>query len=262
MSINGDARTEAPRPCWEPAAPAAGRLVRRGGTTVFGVTKVTIDLALALVLLALSAPVILLAALAVRLTSRGPAFYCQTRLGRGGRTYTIFKLRTMYHNCEGRSGACWSTSGDPRVTPVGRFLRRTHIDELPQLWNVLRGEMSLVGPRPERPEFVPKLAQAIPGYRDRLLVKPGITGLAQVQLPPDSDLDSVRRKLTYDLLYTRRCGLWLDLRLIGCTALQLFGMPVRVAARLFVLPRPRAGGPPSGAELTAAQPVAELGSAS
>src|SRR5439155_12868491 len=122
--------------------------------------------------------VTLLSMLLVKLTSRGPALYTQTRLGRNGRPFTIYKLRTMQHRCESLTGARWSTPGDPRITPVGRFLRKTHLDELPQLWNVLRGDMALVGPRPERPEFVPQLEQAVPHYRDRLLVRPGVSGLA------------------------------------------------------------------------------------
>src|SRR5262245_41573784 len=241
MFINGDVLSGGPSTRWCPVAPTAGRVVQREGTNWYGVTKVTVDFLFALVLLALSAPVVLLAALAVKLTSRGPALYCQTRLGRGGRPYTIYKLRTMYHNCEGRSGARWSTAGDPRITPVGRFLRRTHLDELPQLWNVLRGEMSLVGPRPERPEFVPQLAQAIPGYRERLLVRPGLTGLAQVQLPPDTDLDSVRRKLAYDLHYIQHASLSLDLRLILATALGVIGIPFAISGKLLAVP--------SGAEI-------------
>jgi lipopolysaccharide/colanic/teichoic acid biosynthesis glycosyltransferase len=172
----------------------------------------------------------------VRLTSRGPAFYAQTRLGRNGVPFRIFKVRTMQHNCERASGAQWSRPGDPRVTLIGQFLRRTHLDELPQLWNVLRGDMSLVGPRPERPEFIPSLRQAIPHYCDRLLVKPGVTGLAQVQLPADTDLNSVRRKLAYDLFYIQRINLWLDLRLIACTAVHMLGVPYHVLCWLFRMP--------------------------
>ena len=137
------------------------------------------------------------AAIVVKLTSRGPAFYTQIRLGQDGRAYAIYKLRTMTHDCEKLSGPQWSKKGDCRVTAVGRLLRRSHLDELPQLWNVLRGEMSLIGPRPERPEFVPRLERSLPHYRARLHVRPGVTGLAQVQLPPDTDLGSVRRKLAY-----------------------------------------------------------------
>src|SRR6185437_15316966 len=134
--------------------------------------KAVFDYVAAACLLVVTSPVILLAALLVKLTSRGPAFYTQTRLGQHGRPYTIYKIRTMTHDCE-KNGAKWATIADPRITRVGGLLRRTHLDELPQLWNVLRGEMSLVGPRPERPEFVPGLEQAIPHYRHRLLVRPG-----------------------------------------------------------------------------------------
>src|SRR5262249_48162069 len=151
----------------------------------------------ALALFVLTAPVTLLAMLLVRLTSRGPAIYVQRRVGRGGREFRIYKIRSMYHDCERKSGACWASKHDPRVTPLGRVLRRTHFDELPQLWNVLRGDMSLIGPRPERPEFVDKLACAIPRYRERLWILPGVTGFAQVQLPADTDLESVQLKVTY-----------------------------------------------------------------
>src|SRR5215813_2428485 len=146
----------------------------------YGSVKGWIDFGLALVLFVLAASVILVAAVLVKLTSRGPAFYTQPRVGRHGCLFAIYKIRTMRHNCEKESGARWATPGDRRVTPVGRFLRATHLDELPQLWNVLRGDMSLVGPRPERPEFVPTLAEQVLLYRERLLVRPGVTGLAQV----------------------------------------------------------------------------------
>jgi lipopolysaccharide/colanic/teichoic acid biosynthesis glycosyltransferase len=202
--------------------------------------KLAGEFVFAAVLLALTAPVLLLAALLVKLTSRGPAFYAQTRVGKGGRPFTLYKLRTMRHDCEKESGARWSTPGDPRITRVGAFLRKTHLDELPQLWNVLRGDMSLVGPRPERPEFTPALERALPHYRDRLAVRPGVTGLAQVQLPPDTDLASVRRKLSYDLYYVRYRSLWLDLRLIACTAVHVLGVPYRALCLLFVMPRPAA----------------------
>jgi lipopolysaccharide/colanic/teichoic acid biosynthesis glycosyltransferase len=183
-----------------------------------------IEFIVALGLLVLGAPVILLAALLVRLTSRGPGFYVQTRLGRHGRPYQMYKLRTMYHECERASGPCWSPAGDPRVTPLGRFLRRSHLDELPQLVNVLRGEMSLVGPRPERPEFVPELERALPHYWERLRVRPGVTGLAQIQLPADTDLESVRRKLAYDLYYVHGRNPWLDLRILAGTAFKVLGV--------------------------------------
>ncbi len=201
------------------------RAVKRGG-----------DLTCALVLFVLAGPLVLLSMLLIKLTSRGPALYLQTRVGLGGRPFTIYKLRTMVHKCESLTGARWSLPGDPRITFVGRLLRRTHLDELPQLWNVLRGDMSLVGPRPERPEFVPQLEQAIPHYRERLTVRPGVTGLAQVQLPPDTDLESVRIKLAYDLYYARHLSFWLDLRITLATALKMVGLPFRVLRRLFGFP--------------------------
>jgi lipopolysaccharide/colanic/teichoic acid biosynthesis glycosyltransferase len=150
----------------------------------------------------------------------------------------MYKIRSMVVDSE-KHGACWSKPGDPRITRIGRFLRKTHLDELPQLWNVLCGHMSLVGPRPERPEFVPSLEQAIPRYRERLLVRPGLTGLAQVQLPPDTDLDSVRRKLAYDLFYIRHASLSLDVRLIIVTAFYLLGRSCLWPCRFFRIP----GGP-------------------
>jgi lipopolysaccharide/colanic/teichoic acid biosynthesis glycosyltransferase len=184
------------------AAPPARRTPRRPALPPAGwyqPCKRAADLTAALALLLLTAPLVLLAMLLIKLTSRGPVLYTQTRLGRHGRPFAIYKLRTMAHRAESLTGPCWSRPGDPRVTRLGRFLRRTHLDELPQRWNVLRGDMSLVGPRPERPEFVPQLEQAVAHYRERLRVRPGVTGLAQVQLPPDTDLDSVRLKLAYDL---------------------------------------------------------------
>ncbi|MBI3410342.1 MAG: sugar transferase [Planctomycetes bacterium] len=199
--------------------------------------KVGGDLIASLALLLLTAPLLGLAVAIVKLTSRGPAIYSQTRLGRFGRPFTIYKLRTMAHQCESLTGAQWSVPGDARVTPVGRWLRKTHLDELPQLWNVLKGDMSLVGPRPERPEFVPQLERAIPQYRQRLLVRPGVTGLAQVQLPADTDLASVRRKLAHDLHYVMGIGFWLDFRICCATALKMLGVPFRVIRAIFAFPR-------------------------
>ena len=142
----------------------------------------------AAVIFILATPILLLIALAVKLTSRGPVLYSQTRVGKNGKLFTLYKVRSMAHDCEKTSGVRWSTPGDARITPIGAFLRKTHLDELPQLWNVLSGDMCLVGPRPERPEFTPALERAIPHYRDRLSVRPGVTGLAQVQLPADTDM--------------------------------------------------------------------------
>jgi lipopolysaccharide/colanic/teichoic acid biosynthesis glycosyltransferase len=205
--------------------------------------KPVLDGGLALVLLVAAAPVILVCWLLVRLTSRGPGLYSQTRVGLRGRVYTIYKIRTMYDRCESRTGPRWSQAGDPRVTPLGRLLRKTHLDELPQLWNVLRGQMSLVGPRPERPEFVAVLARSIPGYVDRLQVRPGVTGLAQVQLPADSGLDSVRRKLACDLCYLERQGVWLDLRILLATAGKVVGVPCALTRAVLRMPSDQAGEP-------------------
>jgi lipopolysaccharide/colanic/teichoic acid biosynthesis glycosyltransferase len=188
------------------------------------------------VLLVLAAPVIGLAMLAVKLTSRGPAVYTQTRLGRYGRPFVIYKLRSMTHDCERRSGVQWCRKNDPRVTRIGWLLRKTHIDELPQLWNILRGQMSLVGPRPERPELVATLEQLLPRYRDRLAVRPGLTGLAQVQLPPDTDLESVRRKLQYDLRYVETGSSWMDVRLLISTVFHVLGLPFAASRFLLRLP--------------------------
>jgi lipopolysaccharide/colanic/teichoic acid biosynthesis glycosyltransferase len=200
--------------------------------------KVILDYAITLMLLPLAAVVVGIAALAVKLTSPGPAFYVQTRLGLHGRRYRLFKIRTMYHNCEANSGIQWSPKGDRRITPLGRFLRLFHIDELPQLLNVLRGEMSLVGPRPERPEVIQAkgLTRLVPGYQYRLLVKPGLTGLAQLQLPADSDITSVRHKIVYDLYYVQHLSLWLDLRLLVATAFKALGFGPQMLRWIFFLP--------------------------
>ncbi|HEX4611600.1 MAG TPA: sugar transferase [Urbifossiella sp.] len=211
-----------------PGLPPAARLRVRD--------KAAVDFVLALVLVVAAAPFILAAAALTRLTSRGPAFYSQTRVGLNGRVFRIYKIRTMRHNCEAASGAKWATARDPRVTAVGRVLRKTHLDELPQLWNVLKGDMSLVGPRPERPEFVARLARDVDGYLDRLTVRPGVTGLAQVQLAADTDLESVRRKLRYDLHYIGTAGPWLDLRLMLSTAFKMLHLPFGVSRVVLRIP--------------------------
>ncbi|MCC6127013.1 MAG: sugar transferase [Pirellulales bacterium] len=188
--------------------------------------KYILDYFIAALLLVPGLPLMALFACLVRLTSRGPAIFTQTRVGHKGRIFKMFKIRSMTHNAEARTGPAWTQTADPRVTPLGRFMRKFHFDELPQLFNVLRGEMSLVGPRPERPEFVKILSRRIPDYANRHAVKPGITGLAQLNLPPDSDLDSVRRKIMLDLEYIQTATLWLDLRLLLCTALRIAKLPV------------------------------------
>jgi lipopolysaccharide/colanic/teichoic acid biosynthesis glycosyltransferase len=156
-------------------------------------------------------PLLPFMALAIKLDSRGPVFYRQQRLGRGGRVFMIVKLRSMRVNAEVGSGPQWATARDPRVTRVGRFLRKTRLDEVPQLFNVLTGQMSVVGPRPERPVFVEMLAREIPFYRSRLVVKPGLTGWAQVCYPYGSSTEDALRKLQYDLYYIRHQSLMRDL---------------------------------------------------
>jgi lipopolysaccharide/colanic/teichoic acid biosynthesis glycosyltransferase len=201
--------------------------------------KHVVDFVLAFILFVPALLLTGLAALLVRLSSRGPAFYTQVRVGRNGRLFTIYKIRSMIDNCESLTGPRWSIPGDPRVTPVGWFLRKSHLDELPQLLNVLRGEMSLIGPRPERPEFLPELEQAMPAYRLRLQVRPGVTGLAQIQLPADSDVESVRRKLAYDLYYIERMNPWLDSRLLFATVFYALRIPFRFFGRFLGLPTGR-----------------------
>jgi len=195
--------------------------------------KRVVDLTAAVVLLIPVLPVLGLLVLLVRLTSRGPGIYAQVRVGRNGRTFTMYKIRSMRQDAESRTGAVWAKERDPRVTFVGRILRKLHLDELPQLFNILKGEMSLVGPRPERPEFVQVLERSIPGYCKRLAVAPGITGLAQVNLPPDTDLESVRRKLILDLEYVLHASLWMDLRLALCTAARMTKLSGPILLRLF-----------------------------
>ena len=194
-------------------------------------TKTAFDLTLAGIVALPCLVLIGIAALLIRLTSPGPSIYRQTRLGRFGRPFVIYKLRTMRHNCEATGGAQWSGRGDPRVTWLGRILRTLHIDELPQLLNVWRGEMSLIGPRPERPEIVVSLRPMIRGYDRRLAVLPGVTGFAQVHLPPDETTDCVRRKLIFDRFYVRHRSWRLDLKILGLTALKVLGLR-RLYARL------------------------------
>jgi lipopolysaccharide/colanic/teichoic acid biosynthesis glycosyltransferase len=186
--------------------------------------KSATDLFAAALFLAVCLPAIGLAMLLMKATSRGPVLYTQSRVGRGGRVSTIYKVRTMYHECESLTGPRWSIPGDPRITPVGKVLRDLHVDELPQLWNVVRGDMSLIGPRPERPEICDEIRREIPGYDRRHAVKPGITGFAQVHLPPDTSMGSVRNKLIFDRFYVRHRGLRLEVYILGCTVLKLLGL--------------------------------------
>lgn len=166
---------------------------------------------IAAVALLFSAPILLITAILVKLTSPGPVLYRQRRVGLNGRTFFVYKFRSMYHDAETRTGAVWASRNDPRITPLGRFIRKTRIDELPQLLNVLRGEMTIVGPRPERPEFVRQLNVSVPFYDQRHCVKPGITGWAQVNYRYGDTVDDSRVKLEYDLYYIRNLSPSLDM---------------------------------------------------
>jgi len=161
----------------------------------------------------LLSPIMLIVALLVKLTSKGPSLYSQTRVGKNGKLFKIYKFRTMVIDAEKDTGPVWAAADDNRLTPIGYFLRKSHLDELPQFVNIFKGEMSLIGPRPERPVFVKEFKQIIPDYEKRLAVKPGITGLAQVWHRYDETIDDVKKKLKYDLLYIRKLNVWSDLRI-------------------------------------------------
>ena len=178
---------------------------------VLTATKRVGDILAATIGLLLAAPIMGMVALAVRLSSPGPALYHQERVGQRGRTFTVHKFRSMRTDAEAATGAVWAQANDTRVTPVGAFLRKTRLDELPQLWNVLKGEMSLVGPRPERPEFVRMLTEQIPFYGQRHSVKPGVTGWAQVSYTYGASVEDAMEKLQYDLYYIKNLSMGLDL---------------------------------------------------
>jgi lipopolysaccharide/colanic/teichoic acid biosynthesis glycosyltransferase len=211
---------------------AVTRRAVRAGDEADTLAQRAFHVTVASLMLLCAAPVILVAALAIRLTSPGPVIYRQVRVGLdrrrrehaldwcrrgddlGGQPFTIYKLRTMRADAEAVTGPVWASPDDPRVTPVGRFLRATRIDELPQLVNVIRGDMNLVGPRPERPSIVLRLRDEVPGYALRHRCRPGITGLAQVSQHYDQSVDDVVNKVRYDLVYQRRRGLWTDLAIL------------------------------------------------
>jgi len=190
-----------------------GFYVSRG--TLFA--KRLLDLLAAGIGLLLALPFMVLVALAVRLDSPGPVFFRQHRVGRGGREFTLWKFRSMRTDAE-KNGAVWAVQGDPRVTRVGRFIRTTRLDELPQLWNVLVGDMSLVGPRPERRLFVGQLTERIPLYEQRLVVRPGLTGWAQIKAPYASSFEESLEKLKFDLYYIKNLSLFLDISILLSTA--------------------------------------------
>ncbi|MFP4013909.1 MAG: sugar transferase, partial [Chitinispirillaceae bacterium] len=176
--------------------------------------KRLMDIVVSAGILVLGAPVWLAVAAAIRWTSAGPAIYKQERVGRNGKTYVMYKFRSMYQDAEKRSGPQWASENDPRITPVGRFIRKTRLDEIPQFINVLKGEMSLVGPRPERPFFVEQLKQEIPWYVRRIKMKPGITGWAQVKHKYDASIEDVKQKVLYDLYYFENMSLSLDIKIM------------------------------------------------
>ncbi len=178
------------------------------------VTKRLMDVMVSLLVLGIGLPAWLLVAVLIRVTSRGPVVYKQQRVGRHGTRFVMYKFRTMEENAESETGPVWATEDDPRYTGTGRWLRRKRVDEVPQFINVLKGDMSLVGPRPERPYFVERLSKEIPLYGRRHRVKPGITGLAQVKWKYDESLEDVRQKVKYDLFYIENMSLRMDYKIL------------------------------------------------
>ncbi len=186
--------------------------------------KRLMDIVVAILILLVSLPVLILASIAIKLDSRGPIFYKQIRCGLNGKPFKILKFRSMRQDAEKSTGPVWSQKNDPRITRTGRFIRKVRIDEIPQMWNVLKGEMSLIGPRPERPYFVEKLSEEIPYYKRRLSVRPGVTGWAQVSLKYDENIEDVREKVRYDLIYIENMSLRMDFKIMLRTVIVvLFG---------------------------------------
>jgi sugar transferase (PEP-CTERM system associated) len=184
---------------------------RRQGVEAF---KRLFDVTCAVVGLMVTSPLLALIAVIIKLSEGGPVLYSQVRVGQDGRPFTLYKLRSMRPDAETETGPVWSTAGDPRVTRLGRFLRRTRFDELPQAWNILRGEMSIVGPRPERPEFVSELSKQVPYYSQRHTVRPGLTGWAQVRHAYGASVDDSLQKLQYDLYYIKHMSVAFDLFIV------------------------------------------------
>jgi lipopolysaccharide/colanic/teichoic acid biosynthesis glycosyltransferase len=186
------------------------------------------DYVISFTAIVLASPLLILIAALVKLTSPGPVIYRQERVGKNGRNFLMLKFRTMSQDAEKGTGAVWAKQNDPRVTPIGGILRKAHLDELPQLFNVLKGEMSIVGPRPERPEIVMTLKETIQDYEKRLQVLPGITGLAQVFHRYDETIADVRKKVKYDLLYIKKMCWLAEMRILALTCVvMLTGKEVR-----------------------------------
>ena len=185
--------------------------------------KKLIDIAVSLVALTVFSPFLALVALAIKLESPGPVLYAQERVGYRGKAYKLYKFRSMVKDAEQKSGPVWAKKNDDRITRVGRIIRKMRIDEIPQLYNILRGDMSLVGPRPERPFFVEQLSRKIPYYPLRLKIKPGLTGWAQIKHSYDSTLDDVREKLKFDLYYIENMSLNMDFKILIATIFVVVG---------------------------------------
>jgi exopolysaccharide biosynthesis polyprenyl glycosylphosphotransferase len=200
----------------DPAASQGEPVTPADRGPLLGAASRLLDIAAAAALLLLTGPLMLVTALAIKLESQGPVFYRQQRVGLHGQLFTLIKFRSMGSDAEA-NGPVWAASRDARVTRVGGFIRRVRIDELPQLLCILRGEMSLIGPRPERPHFVEQLAEVIPQYRQRACVKPGLTGWAQVNFPYGASVEDARAKLSYDLYYVKHRSLMLDLMILLAT---------------------------------------------
>ncbi len=183
----------------------------------FDLAKEVFDVLVGFVLLVLALPLLAVCALMIKLSSRGPVLFVQTRVGRDGRPFRMVKLRTMLPDAEVGTGAVWASDCDPRVIPLCRWMRRSHVDELPQLINVIKGEMSLVGPRPERPEIMAELEKVYPNVHQRLAVRPGITGLAQIRNGYDTSVDAFRKKLAADLEYIEHQSWMNELKILAAT---------------------------------------------
>jgi exopolysaccharide biosynthesis polyprenyl glycosylphosphotransferase len=196
--------------------------LNRGPNKSYHFIKRVIDLVAALLFMPVFLPLSLLTAFIVKISSPGPALFSQIRVGRNDRPFTIYKFRSMRTDAE-KNGAQWATENDPRITAVGRFIRATRLDEIPQVFNVIRGEMSFIGPRPERPEFVSSLSKSIPHYHLRHLVKPGLTGWAQVKYRYGASEEDAATKLTYDLYYVKNVSLVLDVKIVLKTIMTVIG---------------------------------------
>ncbi len=188
----------------------------------YAIAKRVFDIMISVLAFIVLSPLMLATAILIKLTSRGSILFTQERVGKDEVVFKIYKFRTMRVDAEKETGPIWAAQNDNRLTPVGGFLRRTHIDEIPQFINVLKGEMSVIGPRPERPMFVERFRKEIRDYEKRLVVKPGITGLAQVWHKYDETIEDVRKKIKYDILYIRKICLWTDLRIILRTIRVIF----------------------------------------